>query len=142
MQWRWFLTLAFWPATSQAGPTDYRFEPTAIVVERGVGVPLKVQVWRRGGNAMVAGVVMGDASVDRSPEEQSGSVRPAFFTPSLEYGTYSFRADLPTDGTWALKFTAYITGETQPIAGSVTFKVVGRPALLKAVAATPLKRRR
>jgi hypothetical protein len=126
MRPRWLLALALWPTASQAGPADYRFEPVTAVVARGVGVPLKVQVWSRGGNVLVPGVEMGDARVDRSPEGQLGGVLPAFFTPSLDYGTYGFRADLPTDGTWALKFTARIPGEAQPIPGSVTFKVVGR----------------
>lgn len=122
----WLLALALCPAASQAAPADYRFETVAPLVERGVGVPLKVQVWSRSGNVLVPGVEMRDARVDRSPEGQWGGALPAFFTPSLEYGIYNFRADLPTDGTWALKFTARPPGEAQPIQASVTFKVVGR----------------
>jgi len=49
-----------------------------------------------------------------------------FFTPSLAYGVYNFRADLPVDGNWALTFHAKVPGEPQLIAGTVTFSVVGR----------------
>lgn len=136
MRWVLVLSLTLWPAVGEAAPADYRFEAVAPLVERGVGVPIKIQVWSRAGAALVGGVDMGEARVDRSPEGQLGGALPAFFTPSLEYGTYSFRADLPTDGTWALKFVARIPGEPQPISGSVTFKVVGR-----IVADKPLGRR-
>ncbi len=122
----WLLALALWPAVSQAAPADYRFEALAPVVERGVGVPLKVRIWSRTTNAAVAGADIRDAYVDRSPEGQQGGVLPAFFTPGLEYGVYNFRADLPTDGTWALKFTVRLFGEAQPLPASVVFKVVGR----------------
>lgn len=125
-RWVLLLALTLWPAASQAGPADYRFEAVPPIIERGVGVPIKIQVWSRAGAVLVGGVDMEEARVDRSPEGQLGGALPAFFTPSLEYGTYNFRADLPTDGIWALKFIARIPGEAQPITGSVTFKVVGR----------------
>ncbi|WP_172271765.1 hypothetical protein [Caulobacter sp. RHG1] len=119
--------LALWPAAGQAAPTDYRFEPIASVVVRGVAVPLQVRVWRLD-NRLVPQVQFSNLQVDLSPEGQIGGALPAFFAPSLDYGIYSFRADLPTDGTWALRFTAKIPGEVQPIAGSIIFKVVGRLA--------------
>ncbi|ATC24383.1 MULTISPECIES: hypothetical protein [Caulobacter] len=117
--------LALWPATGHAAPTDYRFEPIASVVARGVAVQLQVRVWRLD-NRLVPQVQFSNLQVDRSPEGQADGALPAFFAPSLDYGVYTFRADLPTDGTWALKFTAKIPGEAQPVAASVTFKVVGR----------------
>ena len=127
----WLVALAFWPTVSQANPADYRFEAVAPIVERGVGVPLKVRIWSRTANAAIAGAEIRDAYVDRSPEGQAGGGLPAFFTPSLEYGVYNFRADLPTEGTWALKFTARLFGEAQPLPASVVFKVVGRLAVAK-----------
>ncbi|MBB3892807.1 MULTISPECIES: hypothetical protein [Phenylobacterium] len=64
----------------------------APIVERGVGVPLKVRIGSRTTNAAIAGADIRDAYVDRSPEGQAGGVLPAFFTPSLEYGVSNFRA--------------------------------------------------
>ena len=66
-----------------------------------------------------------DASVDRSPDGVPAARLPAFYTPSLDYGVYRFRADLPTDGVWALQFYARLPGEKQLVPARVTFRVVG-----------------
>lgn len=127
---------------AQAAPADYRVEAVAPIVERGVGVPLKVRISSRASNLPTPGVDVGDAWVDRSPDGQTGGRLPAFFTPSLEYGIYNFRADLPTDGTWALTFIARIPGESQAVPASVTFKVVGRLVTPPAGGSAPTQPRR
>lgn len=124
----WILAFSLWPAFAQAAPVDYRFEAVAPTVERGVGVPLQVKVSSRLTGLPVPGVEVREARVDRSPDGQRGGSLPAFFIPSLAYGVYSFRADLPVDGNWALTFTARVPGEVQPIDAVVVFAVAGRLA--------------
>ena len=80
---------------------------------------------------------MRDAYVDRSPDGQRGGSLAAFFTPSLAYGVYNSRADLPVDGNWALTFQAKVPGELQLIAGTVTFSVVGSLPVAASPAAAP-----
>lgn len=134
----WLLGLLLLPTASAAAPTDYRFEAVANTVERGVGVPLRVRVLYAATGQPVPGLEVRGAFVDRSPDGQVGGSHPAFFTPSLDYGLYSFRADLPVDGRWALIFTARIAGEPQPVTANVVFTVVGRqPAPSGTTAATP-----
>jgi hypothetical protein len=107
-------------------------------VERGVGVPLRVRALYATTGQPAPGLEVRAAFVDRSPDGQMGGSHPAFFTPSLDYGIYSFRADLPVDGRWALNFTARIPGEPQPVTASVVFTVVGRlPAPSGPTAAAP-----
>lgn len=122
----WLLGLVLLPTASLAAPTDYRFEAVTNTVERGVGVPLRVRALYAATGQPVAGLDVRDAFVDRSPDGQVGGSHPAFFTPGLDYGIYSFRADLPVDGRWALIFTARAPGEPQPVTASVVFTVVGR----------------
>lgn len=122
----WLLALLAVPTPCLAAPADYRFEVVANTVERGVGVPLRVRALYAATGQPVAGLEARDAFVDRSPDGQVGGSHSAFFTPSLDYGIYSFRADLPVDGRWALIFTARIPGEPQPVTASVVFTVVGR----------------
>jgi hypothetical protein len=134
----WLLGLLLLPTASAAAPTDYRFEAVENTVERGVGVPLQVRAVYAATGQPVPGLDVRTAFVDRSPDGQVGGSHPAFFTPSLDYGIYSFRADLPVDGRWALVFTARIPGEPQPVTASVVFTVVGRlPAPSGTTAATP-----
>lgn len=109
--------------TARAAPADYRFIPVPATVERGVAVTLNVEIREAGQNRLVPGAEITDAHVDRSPDGQPGQVHPAFFEPSLEYGVYRFRADLPTDGNWALSFVAKMSGDTQPVAATVTYAV-------------------
>lgn len=122
----WMLGLLLLPIASLAAPTDYRFEAVTDTVERGVGVPLRVRALHSPNGQPAAGIEFREARVDRSPDGQVGGSHPAFFTPGLDYGIYSFRADLPVDGRWALTFTARIPGELQPVTASVVFSVVGR----------------
>lgn len=134
----WLLGLLLLPTASAAAPTDYRFEAVENTVQRGVGVPLRVRALYAATGLPAPGLEVRGAFVDRSPDGQVGGSHPAFFTPSLDYGLYSFRADLPVDGRWALIFTAHIPGEPQPITGNVVFTVVGRlPAAAGTTAATP-----
>ena len=123
----WLLAFGFGVAggVALAAPTDYRFEPTSPTIERGGGVALRIEVRERAQNRLVPNVEFRDARVDRSTDGMPNAVLPAFFEPSLDYGVYRFRADLPTDGNWTLNFTALIPGEPQPVGASVTFKVVG-----------------
>jgi hypothetical protein len=120
------LALAFGlvAGAAHAAPTDYRFVPVSATVERGVAVTLKVEVRERLQNQLVPNVEIGPAQVDRSPDGRPNEAHPAFFAPSLDYGVYGFRADMPTDGNWALTFTAKIPGEAQLVAASVTFVAV------------------
>ena len=114
---------------ASAAPTDYRFDPVALTVAPGVGVPIRIEVRERTQNRPVPNVEFRDCRVDRSADGFPTAVLPAFFEPSLEYGVYRFRADLPTDGNWTLTFTAIIPGEPQPVTSSVAFKVTRpRPA--------------
>lgn len=115
------LGIAF--GTARAAPATFRFIPIPATVERGVAVTLKVEIREAGQNQLIAGAEITDAHVDRSPDGQPGQVHPAFFEPSLEYGVYRFRADLPTDGNWALSFVAKMSGETQPVAATVAYAV-------------------
>jgi hypothetical protein len=126
MRWAWILWVAALPTASQAAPADYRFEAVTPTLQRGVGVPFQVRAVSRFNGQPVPGIEIRDAYVDRSPDGQRGGSLPAFFTPSLAYGVYNFRADLPVDGNWALTFQAKVPGEPQLIAGTVTFSVVGR----------------
>jgi hypothetical protein len=123
----WLLAFTFGVAglTASAAPTDYRFETASPTVERGVGVPLRIEVRERSQNRLVPNVKFRDPRVDRTLDGLPTAILPAFFEPSLEFGVYRFRTDLPTDGNWTLNFTAVIPGESQPVGGSVTFKVVG-----------------
>lgn len=111
-------------ALAQSAPATYRFEAVQTTVERGVARPLSVTAFSTAG-VRVAGMEVLEASVDRSPDGLPGARLPAFFTPSLDYGVYRFRADLPTDGAWALQFLARAPGEKQPVRGRVVFRVVG-----------------
>lgn len=120
------LGLLLLPTASLAAPTDYRFEAVTDTVERGVGVTLRVRALHLANGQPAAGIEVRDARVDRSPDGQVGGSHPAFFAPGLDYGIYSFRADLPVDGRWALIFTARIPGEPQPVTANVVFTVVGR----------------
>lgn len=120
------LGLLLLPTASLAAPTDYRFEAVTDTVERGVGVPLRVRALNSATGQATPGLEIRDARVDRSLDGQVGGSHPTFFAPSLDYGIYSFRADLPVDGRWALIFTARIPGEPQPVTANVVFTVVGR----------------
>ena len=127
--WLLAATLCAPGLVASAAPTDYRFDPIASTIERGVGVAIRIEVRERTQNRPVPRVEFRDSRVDRSSDGLPAAVLPAFFEPSLEYGVYRFRADLPTDGNWTLTFTAIIPGEPQPVTGSVGFKVAGpRPA--------------
>lgn len=126
MQRWWLLGVVLLPTASLAAPTDYRFEAVTDTVVRGVGVPLRVRALYSANGQPAPSIEVRDARVDRSPDGQVGGSHPAFFTPSLDYGVYGFRADLPVDGRWALTFTARIPGEPQPVTASVVFTVVGR----------------
>lgn len=112
-------------SSASALPTDYRFDPVVATVERGVDVTLKVQIRERWQNRLIPNVDIQAPQVDRSPDGLPQARLPAFFAPGLDYGTYQFRAALPTDGAWALTFVAKVPGEPQPIVASVVFKVVG-----------------
>ena len=118
------------PLTASAAPAGFRFQPVETSVERGVGVTVKVRIVDAAQNLPVPDVEIRDPHVDRSPDGLPNAVLPAFFAPTLEYGVYSFRADFPTDGNWALTFTARIPGQAQPVAASVIFVVADpkRPA--------------
>ena len=119
------LFLLGWGFTpAHAAPTDYRFDPVTATVERGIAVTLKVEMRERAQNRLVPGAEMTEAHVDRSPDGRPDESHPAFFEPNPEYGVYRFRAAVPTDGNWALTFTAKILGEAQPIAANVTFTAV------------------
>ena len=107
-----------------ASPADIRFQPVEASVQRGVGVTVKVRILDASQNLPVPDVEIRDPHVDRSPEGVPNAVLPAFFAPSLDYGVYSFRADFPVTGNWALVFTAKIPGQPQPVAASVNFVVV------------------
>jgi hypothetical protein len=109
---------------ASAAPVVFGFQPVETSVERGVGVTVKVRVVDGTQNLPVPGVEISDPHVDRSPDGMPNAVLPAFFAPSLDYGVYSFRADFPTNGTWALTFTVKVPGQPQPIAARVNFVVV------------------
>jgi hypothetical protein len=111
---------------AKAASSVYRFEPVEQTVERGAGAILKVRVIDTTSNSPVPNIEIRAPSVDRSPDGFADAKRPAFFAPSQDYGVYSFRADLSTDGNWALTFTAVVPGQRQPILASVIFKVAGR----------------
>jgi hypothetical protein len=132
------LTLGIAFGTARAAPTTYRFIPIPATVERGVAVTLKVEIRVAGQNQLVPGAEITDAHVDRSPDGRPGEAHPAFFEPSLEYGVYRFRADLPTDGNWALSFVAKISGETLPVSATVTYTVT-EPAAVRPSAGNPPK---
>lgn len=112
-------------SSAWALPTDYRFDPVVATVERGVDVTLRVQIRDRWQNRLIPNVDIQAPQVDRSPDGLPQARLPAFFAPGLDYGTYQFRAALPTDGAWALTFVAKVPGEPQSISASVVFKVVG-----------------
>jgi hypothetical protein len=125
--------------TARAAPADFRFVPIPATAERGDAVTLKVEIREAGQNRLIPGAEITDAHVDRSPDGRPNETHPAFFEPSLEYGVYRFRADMPTDGNWALTFVAKIPGETQPVAATVTYTVtdpVG-PSSARAPAGNP-----
>jgi len=130
------LGIAF--GTARAAPTTFRFIPIPATVERGVAVTLKVEIREAGQNQLIPGAEITDAHVDRSPDGRQGEAHPAFFEPSLEYGVYRFRADLPTDGNWALSFIAKIFGETQPVAATVTYTAT-EPVAVRPSAGNPPK---
>ena len=106
-----------------AAPANYKFVPIPATVERGIAVTLKVEIREAGQHRLVPGAEITEARVDRSPDGRPQESHPAFFEPSLDYGVYRFRANMPTDGNWALIFLAKISGETQPVAATVTFAV-------------------
>lgn len=99
----------------QAAAANYRFEPSSPVI-RGVAAKVTVQVTDTNGRALPR-LAVSDANISRD-----GASRPAFFEPSLEYGSLRFRADLPTSGDWVLNFTLQAGSDNaQPVA--VAFKV-------------------
>lgn len=116
------MSAGFGPA--RAAPADYRFVPIPATVERGVAVSLTVEIREAAQNQLIPGAEITQAQVDRSPDGRPQESHPAFFEPSLDYGVYRFRADMPTDGNWALTFLAKISGQTQPVAATVTFAVI------------------
>lgn len=135
------MSLAPSAGMTQTAPPKYRFEAVEATIERGVGRSIRVRAVTELG-APVAGMEVTDASVDRSPDGIPAARLPAFYTPSLDYGVYHLRADLPTDGVWALQFSARVPGEKQLVPARVTFRVVGPGAGRSRTSNSTIRRRR
>lgn len=124
------------PALAQT--SDYLFEAVDPYPRREVGVVLKVRIRDLAGRAQHGATIL-EASLDKSPDGQSGVYAPVTVLPTGEYGVYAFKTDLNTDGRYALAIRARLMGVAQPVAGTVVFTTPAPKVTPPLVAAAPKK---
>lgn len=108
--------------TSVSDDPRFTFEAVDAFPRREMGAVLKVRLLDAGRRPRQGAQILA-ATLDRSPDGEPRATAPVTVLPTLEYGVYAFKADLRTDGRYALTITARLWEEPRPITGAVLFTV-------------------
>lgn len=115
------LALVLAATAAVAAPRDYAFEPVNIEVRNAPGTEIAVRLVHKPTGKPVAGAVITRTSLDMAPA-QHPMAAPAVPISSSEPGVYKFRADFTMAGSWALKLTAKVPGESEALEDRVIFR--------------------
>lgn len=104
------------------GADDYSFAPVNIEVRNAPGSEIAVRLIHRPSGRLVAGAVIVRATLDMSPAGMGSMAAKLAPVGSSEAGVYKFRADFTMAGSWALKLTAKVAGESGTVEDTVIFR--------------------
>lgn len=115
------LAFAVAATAAAAAARDYAFEPVHIEVRNAPGTEIAVRLIHKPTGKPVGGAVVIRASLDMTPAQHpmTATVVPIG---SGEPGVYKFRADFTMAGSWALRLTAKLPGETETLEDRVIFR--------------------
>jgi len=107
--------------TAAAASRDYAFEPVNIEVRNAPGTEIAVRLVHKPTGKPVAGAIITRTSLDMAPAQHpmASTVVPIA---SSEPGVYKFRADFTMAGSWALRLTAKVPGESEMLEDRVIFR--------------------
>lgn len=100
--------------TAYAGVQDYIVEPLNAGVRSGEAIPLAVRLIRKTDKSPVKDAIVFRSRLDMSPDGMEAMNSALTMLPARD-GIYSFKANLPMAGKWALKLQVKIQGERETL---------------------------
>lgn len=109
---------------AHAAAKDYRFELAGKPSASNGKDVVQVRLIHIPDNKPVSNAVIIQTTADMSPMDMETMTAPAKVMPGDKAGVYSFEVEPGMTGTWALKLTAKVQGETETVHGTVTAELV------------------
>ena len=115
------LAFAVAATAAAAAARDYAFEPVDIEVRNAPWTEIAVRLVHKPTGRPVGGAVVTRVSLDMAPAQHPMTATVVYIG-SSEPGVYRFRADFTMAGSWALRLTAKLPGETETLEDRVIFR--------------------
>ena len=106
-----------------AGANDYVFEPVKAEIKKGDDVIVAVRLTHKPTGKPVTDAVIIRTRIDMTPDGMTEMEAPLSPLPGNEPGIYAFKTDLSV-GRWLFSITAKVQGESETVAGKITFKAI------------------
>ena len=103
---------------------DYEFRLVQTEVKKGNGAIISVRLIDKRSGHTVSNAVIFATRVDMAPDGMPTMTAPIEALPSIEPGTYRFKADLTAAGGWQLSLAAKIQGESGTLENKLVFNVL------------------
>jgi len=110
--------------TAKADPKDYEFRLVETAIKQGNSAVIAVKLIDKRSGKPVPDAVIFASRIDMAPdgmEMMASKIEPL---PSLDPGTYRFKANLSMEGGWRLSLGAKVQGETGTIESKLVLKAV------------------
>ena len=109
---------------AKADPKDYEFRLVESAIKQGDGAVIAVKLIDKRSGKPVSDAVIFATRIDMATdgmEMMASKIEPL---PSIEPGTYRFKANLSMEGGWRLSLGAKVQGETGTVESKLVLKAV------------------
>src|SRR5688572_13414794 len=104
-----------------AGQTGSRWEAVSAQIVTGRNVRLTARLVGADSQPITAPIMVTASRLDMGPDGMQTMTSQLRQVPSTEPGTVAFETDIVMAGRWALRITATVAGQAQPVTGVVVF---------------------
>ena len=105
-----------------ASASDYMFEPVKGEIKKGDDVVVAVRLKHKATGKPITDAVIIQTRIDMAPDGMAEMASGLTPVPSDEPGVYSFKTELPMQGSWLLSIAAKVQGEPETVIGKITFR--------------------
>lgn len=109
---------------AKAEPKDYEFRLVESTIKQGDGAIIAVKLIDKRSGKPVPDAVIFTTRIDMAPDGMETMASKIEALPSIEPGTYRFKANLSMEGGWRLSLGAKVQGETGTIESKLVLKAV------------------